>query len=393
MIATYPVGGVVWDYAQYALGLEKLGWEVHYLEDTGCQTYDPRVAEYSDDCSYGVAFLAGALERLSGTLGRRWHLRAADGTTYGLPREEFEAIVRGSDLLLNVSGSALLRDTYMAARCKVLIDSDPGWNHFVNFPKWDDRPRWQDSHGYRAHDAFFTFAERFGRADCPLPGLGLPWKTTRPLVISECWSPQPPGKRWSTVMSWDNFRGPIEYQGIRYGTKELEFPMIESLPERVSLPFEIAVGGAHAPREQWRRSGWRVLDSHQISRTAQAYRSYVQRSRGELSVAKNIYVATRCGWFSGRSVCYLAAGRPAVLQDTGFSDVIPTGAGLLAFSTADQAAAAIEEVEADYQWHAGAARRIAMEHFDYRVVLGRLLKELNLPAGTPPHEPTEGSTA
>jgi hypothetical protein len=329
MIATYPVGGVVWDYGQYALGLERLGFEVTYLEDTGLPTYDPEQGTYGDDPSYGVAFLEHSLAELSPLLGGRWHFRAADGRTFGLPAPAVVEAVAGADLFLNVSGSCLLRDEYMACRHKVLIDTDPGYNHFVNYPRWDANPGWQGTHGYRAHDSFFTYAERLGRPDCPLPDLGLPWRPTRPPVVPDCWAPEPPGERWTTVMTWDNFRRPIEHSGVTYGTKEREFGRVERLPARVraGYPFEVAVGGADPPRSRWRELGWSVIDSHPVSRTAGGYRSYLQRSRGEFSVAKNVYVATRCGWFSCRSVCYLAAGRPVVLQNTGFSEVLPTGRG------------------------------------------------------------------
>ena len=134
MIGSYPVGGVVWDYGQYALGLEQLGFEVYYLEDTGWQTYDPRVGSYGEDCSYSVEFLQKSLNLLSPTLGKRWRFRNMDGKTYGLGDDVFKEVLHTSDLFLNVSGGTLLRDEYLRCKRKVLIDSDPGWNHFRNYP-------------------------------------------------------------------------------------------------------------------------------------------------------------------------------------------------------------------------------------------------------------------
>jgi len=378
MIATYPVGGVLWDYGQYALGLERLGFDVYYLEDTGCPTYDPTSGSYGDDCSYAVEFLGSELGRLSPSLGRRWYLRAANGRPYGLSPAEFSDVVARADLFLNVSGGTLLRDEYMLCPRKVLIDSDPGWNHFVNYPKWDANPGWLGSHGYRAHDYFFTYAERIGRAGCMLPTFGLDWQPTRPPVILDCWRPEPPAAAWTTVMTWDNFRRPIESGARTYGTKEKEFARVEALPGRVRAPLEIAVGGDTAPRDHWRALGWSVADSHAVSRTANDYRSYVQRSRGEFSVAKNVYVATGSGWFSCRSVCYLAAGRPVVVQDTGFSEIVPTGEGLFAFSDLAGAADEIEQVEADYARHQDAARGLARAYFDSDTVLGALLERVGL---------------
>jgi hypothetical protein len=379
MIATYPVGGVAWDYGQYALGLERLGWDVFYLEDTGGETYDPRKGEYGPDCSFGVQFLRDSLHEMSPMLGDRWHFRAADGTTHGISASRFNELVAKADLLLNVSGGTLLRDEYMASPCKVLIDSDPGWNHFVNYPRWDASPGWLGTHGYRAHDHFFTYAERIGQPDCVLPDMGIKWNPTRPLVVMDCWQAREPETAWTTVLTWNNFRQPVEYQGKFYGTKELEFPKVEQLPSHLDgVTCELAVGGGDPPIDRWRGLGWRVVDSHGVSRTLNEYRNYIEHSRGEFSVAKNLYTATRSGWFSCRSICYLAAGRPVVVQDTGFSEFLPTGNGLFAFSTLEEAVTAIKEVEGNYAFHQSEAREMAREHFSSERVLGRMLCQIGL---------------
>lgn len=379
MIATYPVGGVVWDYAQYALGLERLGWEVWYLEDTGGPTYDPARREYGEDCGFGVDFLRSALAGLSPTLGERWHFRAMDDRRYGLSAETMKRVLAQADLFLNISGSALVRDEVLACPRKVLIDTDPGWNHFVNYPKWDAAPGWLGTHGYRAHDHFFSYAEAIGRPGCNLPTLGLDWHPTRPPVVLDCWQPAGPAERWTTVMTWNNFGRPVTFDGRVYGTKEMEFGRIETLPARVApVQLELAVGGSGIPREHWQALGWRVLDAHGVSATPAAYRDYIQGSRGEVSVAKNLYVATGSGWFSCRSVCYLAAGRPVVVQDTGFPAHIPTGGGLFAFTGLDGAAAGIAACEADYARHSEAARALAESHFASGCVLGAMLAEVGL---------------
>ncbi|HEX3148114.1 MAG TPA: hypothetical protein VHR66_08510 [Gemmataceae bacterium] len=383
MIGSYPVGGVAWDYGQYALGLERLGFEVYYLEDTGWQTYDPIAGCYGDDCRYAVHSLENALTNLSPTLGRRWHFRNLDGRTFGMPAAAVADIVAGADLFLNVSGGTLLRDEYMSCRRKVLIDTDPGWNHFRNFPRWDNPPDeasrkfTRQGHGYRAHEFFFTYAERLGRPDCLLPSLGLPWQSTRPPVVIDCWRPEPPGDSWTTVMTWKNFAETIAHEGVVYGTKEMEFDKIEELPRLSPARFEVACGG-DPPRDRWRSVGWSVVVSQAVSVTPEMYRSYIQRSRGELSVAKNVYVATGSGWFSCRTACYLAAGRPAVVQDTGFSRVIPTGRGLFAFTDAAEALSGIDAIESDYEAHQAAARELAQSHFDSNRVLGDLLSRIGL---------------
>jgi hypothetical protein len=380
MIATYPVGGVAWDYGHYILGLNALGFETYYLEDTGGQTYDPTKRLYGDDCTYGVRFLRDSLSHLSPDLVDRWHFRSASGECFGLPQAKLEDLVRNADIFMNISGSALLRDEYMACQCKVLIDTDPGWNHFVNYPRWDAQPGWQGTHGYRSHNYFFTYAERLGRSDCLLPDMGLMWHATRPPVALDRWHSRGPGRAWTTVMTWNNFLKPVEYEGRVFGTKEMEFSKIDAVPKALpEAQFEIAKGGADAPISVWQAAGWSVIDSHSISAAPDDYRRYIEASRGELSVAKNLYVATRSGWFSCRSACYLAAGRPVVVQDTGFPEIMPTGKGVIAFSDGAEAAAAIAEIESDYDRHSLAARAIAAEYFDARHVVAAILRHVGLP--------------
>ena len=378
MIGSYPVGGVVWDYGQYALGLELLGFEVYYLEDTGWQIYDPRVGSYGEDCSYSVEFLQKSLNLLSPTLGKRWPFRNMDGKTYGLGDDVFREVLHTSDLFLNVSGGTLLRDEYLRCKRKVLIDSDPGWNHFRNYPRWDANPAWQGSHGYRAHDHFFTYAELLGKEGCILPDLGLRWQPTRPLVVMDRWAAEPPGERWTTVMTWKNFPETISHNGITYGTKEVEFEKICELPKVTTAKLEVAIGGAKAPIDRWRELGWSVVSSEKNSQTAEDYRRYVQSSKGEFSVAKNVYVATQSGWFSCRSVCYLAAGLPVVVQDTGFSRFLPCGTGLLTFTNQKEAKESIDQVEADYDKHRTVARELAGRIFASDVVLSDLLNRIGL---------------
>jgi len=197
-------------------------------------------------------------------------------------------------------------------------------------------------------------------------------------VVLDRWQAEPPGTTWTTVMTWNNFGEPVRYQGVEYGSKEREFVGVETIPQHTKASFELSVGGTNPPRDHWRSLGWSVVDSETISRTADSYRSYIQQSRGEFSVAKNVYVATRSGWFSCRSVCYLASGRPVVVQDTGFSEFIPVGEGLFAFTNPAEVEAAIEAVEADYPRHQAAAREIAREYFDADRVLGDMLKKVGM---------------
>jgi hypothetical protein len=379
MMTTYSVGGVAWDYGQYALGMERLGFEVYYLEDTAlpAYTFNTDTGEFEVDCSYGLRFLEQSLEPLCPALKERWHFRSVDDQIYGMEADQIADVLAEADVLLNVSGGTLLRDEYRHCRRKVFIDTDPGWNHFVIFHRWDSKPEAVQSQGYRGHDYFFTFAERMGRSDCPLASFGLTWHPTRHPVISDFWSPQPPGDRWTTVMMWNNYERPVEHEGRSYGAKEQEFDRIEELPTHCSSRFEVAVTG-EAPRDRWRTLGWSVANGGEKSKTAEEYRNYIQGSRGEFSVAKGMYVGTRSGWFSGRSACYLASGRPVVLQETGFSDCIPTGDGLLSYTTLEGAARAVTAIECDYDHHSASARELARTHFDAPVVLGDILNRIGV---------------
>ncbi len=371
MIATYPVGGMVWDYGQYAIGLEQLGYDVVYLEDTGLASYHPDPARYLEDC----------LSALSPQIGKRWHYRPPCGEPAGMSENELTQLVESADLFLNVSGGCLMRDVYMNSRRKILVDTDPGLNQFVNYPKWDREPGWQGTHGYRGHDYFFTYAENMGSSQCNLPNMGLTWHTTRPPVMLNRWSPSGSGKRWTTVMSWNpysHYKQAIEFEGKTYGAKEMEFEKVENLPAHMKAEFEVAVGGDGAPLERWRQLSWKTIAASTVSSTPIAYRDYIQHSRGEFSVAKNVYVQTKSGWFSTRSVCYLAAGRPVVLQDTGFTEHIPTGEGLFAWTTLEEAQIAVREVEADYVFHSRRAREIAAEYFDAKRVIGDMLYTVGL---------------
>ncbi len=380
LIATCGVGGVFWDYVQYALGLERLGFEVYYLEDANQPCYDVARGDYDYDARWEpfVQRLRDVLSAVSPTLGSRWHFRGDDGRTFGV--DDVEELLAAADCFLNVSGSAVLRSEYLPCRRKVYLDTDPGWNHWMRWPLEASEPQPGD-HGWRRHDAFATYAERIGAADCPLPDHGLRWVTTRPPVVAECWSglaDAPAGSPWTTVLSWVSAPRPIVDGETVYGTKEREFARIEALPEQTAVPLEIAIGGACPPVERLRARGWSVVDGPSRTATPDAYRSYIASSRGEFSVAKHVYTATRSGWFSCRSTCYLAAGRPVVVQDTGFSEYLPTGEGVFAFRDAREAAQALATVEADHARHAAAARDVAADHFGAERVLGDLLDRLEV---------------
>lgn len=380
MVAQYPVGGVAWDYLQYAMGLARLGHDVVYHEDTWCWPYDPLQRAMTDEASYSAAYLDDFFARYAPELSDRWHYLHLHDTSYGMSRVTFDDFVKSADLFINVSGGSFFPDA-LSGRClKLFLDSDPGYNQIIlsERPSWSQNvDRWCE--GVHAHDRHFTYAENFGAADCRVPAAGIAWKKTRMPVVAELWHPRAdtltPDAAWSTVMTWNVFRGKLEYGGVEYRGKAEEFAKIADLPRRLNRKFRLAVGGTEAPMEALDAQGWAVEDGPGATLSPQDYQDYVAASRGEVSVAKNVYVAMRTGWFSTRSACYLAASRPVVVQDTGFSQLLPTGRGLHAFSTAEEAAAAIETVEGNHAIEMKAARDVALAHFDARQVLTKLVED------------------
>ncbi len=380
MAAQYPVGGVAWDYLQYPIGFARLGHDVVYHEDTWCWPYHPLRRTMTDDPAYSAGYLRDFFARYAPELGERWHYLHLHESSCGMSRAAFADFARGADLFVNVSGGSFFPDA-LSPRClKVFLDTDPGYNQII----LSERPSWSENvdrwcAGVRAHDRHFTYAENLGSPDCTTPTAGIAWRKTRMPVVPELWPARPadarPESPWSTVMTWNVFKGKLEYRGVEYRGKADEFSKIAGLPRRLGQQFRVAVGGTEAPLAELAAQGWAAEDGPGATLTPADYQDYLAASHGEVSVAKQVYVALRTGWFSTRSACYLAAGRPAVVQDTGFSNLLPTGRGLHAFATEDEAAAAIEAVEADYPAEMKAARDIALAHFDARQVLPRLIED------------------
>jgi hypothetical protein len=380
MAAQYPVGGVAWDYLQYAIGLRQLGHDVVYHEDTWCWPYQPLLRTMTDDPTYSAMYLRDFFARYAPELSGRWHYLHLHETSCGMSRAAFDEFARSADLFINVSGGSFFPEA-LSPRClKLFIDSDPGYNQII----LSERPSWSENverwcAGVRAHDRHFTYAENFGASDCAMPAAGIAWRKTRMPVVPKLWSARAesigPTAPWSTVMTWNVFKGKLEYRGVEYRGKAEEFSKIAELPRRLGRPFRVAVGGTEAPLSQLAEQGWSAEDGPSATLSPADYQDYLAGSRGEVSVAKHVYVALRTGWFSTRSACYLAASRPVVVQDTGFSNILPTGRGLHAFTTQDEAAAAIEAVDADYAAETKAARDIALAHFDARKVLSRLIED------------------
>jgi hypothetical protein len=256
---------------------------------------------------------------------------------------------------------------------RVFLDIDPGYPQM-----------WRElglADMFEGHDAFVTIGENIGRSNCLIPDCGLEWITTPPPVDLESWPVAPGGASFTTVATWRNPYGTVTFDGTTYGSRVHEFRKFVELPRLVGADFELALDIDAAEVDDLallERNGWRLVDPKRVAGTPDAYRSYIQGSKAEICIAQNIYVATRSGWISDRSLCYLASGKPVLAQDTGFSDNYPVGEGLIAFSTLEEAAAGVEEIERNYERHSRAARELAEEHFDAGKVMSRLLDRLGV---------------
>ena len=365
-----PLGGMAWHHLHYVLGLIQLGHDAYLLEDSedypAC--YDPQANVMTEDPGYGLRFAAAACERLG--VGDRWAYHDAHTETWlGPCAERALRLCASADVLIGFAGVTPLRPWLADVPVRILIDTDPA---FTQVRHLSDPAALTES---RRFNAFFSFAENIGAASCEVPDDGLAWQTTRQPVALDRWmpTPGPPDGPFTTVMQWDSYP-PREHDGRRYAMKSESFEPYLDLPSRTDQALELSVGSATAPRSLLAARGWRLRDPRDPTRDPWIYQDYIRASKGEFSVAKHGYVATRSGWFSERSACYLASGRPALVQDTGFSQHLPSGEGLLAFSSPEEALDGIGRIDADYPSHCRAARRVAEEHLDARRVLPALLE-------------------
>jgi len=278
-------------------------------------------------------------------------------------------------LLLNVGGHLTIEPLKHSARVRIFIDDDPGYTQL-----WHARGLLGNR--LDGHDFHFTFGENIGRPECSLPTGGVDWRALRPPVFLDEW-PVIDGsrERFTTVASWRGAYGRVEADGHLFGQKAHEFRRFVEIPERTAHKFEIALDidpSDAADSNLLRNHGWGLVDPRAVAASPDDFRAYVQGSAAEFSVAQGIYVETACGWFSDRTTRYLASGKPALVQDTGFARNLPTGKGLIAFRTLADVVAGAEAIARDYETHAAAARAIAQEYFDSDKVLGHLLEVVGL---------------
>ena len=346
-------GGHAWTRISLVLGLRRLGFDVVFVEQ-----------------------LAGApsagrdyFERVCKRFGVDGYLLS------GPPPYELIARANAASLLVNVGGHLTYRDLKRGPRVRIYLDDDPGYTQL-----WHGAGLLGDR--LAGHDHYFTYGTNVGRPGCPLPVDGIEWHATWPPVVLAEWPVvDSGGEQFRTVASWRGAYGRVEADGRLYGQKAHEFRRFAELAELVDQPFEIAldISDTDATDAQlMRRHGWRLVDPRGVAGSPDDFRSYVQGAAAEFSVAQGIYAETGCGWFSDRTTRFLASGKPALVQDTGFSESLPDGQGLLAFTTVEGAVAGAASIRRDYQAHAQCARAIAERYFDSDLVLGRMLDEVGL---------------
>ena len=366
-------GGHAWVFLQYLLGFQALGWDVLFLDElqeSMCVDECGRPTSFED--SWNVRYFVDVMRRHG--LEDAYALNCREGgKSVGLPRDAVLERVRRSTFLLNVMGFLSDHDLLEAAPRRVFLDIDPGFGQM-----------WRDlglADIFAGHDDFVTIGQNIGSPQCEVPTCGLRWLTTTQPIVLKHWPPAPPAPEgaFTSIASWRGPFGPIEYHGKKYGLRVHEFRRFLELPQLTGARFELAMDIHPAERadlDLLHAGGWQMINPRETAGTPQKYQQYIHASRAEFMVAKNLYVQTHGGWFSDRSICYLASGRPVLAQDTCITHLLPTGEGLLTFSNPQEAAIGVEAINRDYIRHARAARNLAEQYFDSGKVLTRLLQQL-----------------
>ena len=372
LAACYPLAGVMWQLLHHLIGFRQLGFDVYYIEDNGgVWVYDLYLNNRTDDPSRNVKLLADALETYGFEEHWAFFFDYSRRQHYGMePRRALELLAE-ADAVINLCAAMMPRDEHLRNRCLIYLETDPS----------DSAVR--ESEFLGAHKLHFTYGYNIGMPDCILPTGNINWRRTRPPVLLDQWRPGTgPAEptTFTTVGTWQNKGYDIQIAGETYHwSKHLNFRPLLEIPHRTGQPMELATDLNSGPDYQRAMAGgFKIVPAVPMSLNLDSYRQYIASSRGEFTAAKDLYVRTRSGWFSDRSACYLAAGRPIITQRTGFEKFIPTGAGLLGFDDADEAVEAVHAVNADYSYHAKAAREIACEYFDALKLLDEIAQSAGL---------------
>jgi hypothetical protein len=367
-----PIGGLAWHHLQYVMGLAGLGHDVYFFEDSDDypSCYDPRRQTTDQNPNYGLRFAAQVFGQVG--LGERWAYYDAHTTRWlGSCAVRAAEICRSAELLLNLSGVNPMRPWFMQVPHRVLVDTDPVFTQVRHLTDPASRET------ALQHTAFFSFGENIGSDADRVPDDRLNWLPTRQPVVLDAWplTPGPGNGKFTTVMQWDSYQSRA-YDGVEYGMKSASFQPFMALPGSTGQALELALGSDAAPRQQLLEAGWSLRDPLEVTRDPWSYQHYIQQSKAEFSVAKHGYVVSHSGWFSERSACYMASGRPVLVQETGFSEWLESGAGVIAFSTPEEAMAGIEEINGDYEYHCRRARELVQAYFDAKDVLSALIRRI-----------------
>jgi hypothetical protein len=370
-LVRYPLGGMINGTLGWLHGLAALGHDVYVVERSlGSRAcYNPARREMTDDCEYGVSLVGSVLDRRG--FDGHWCFVDAEGIHHGLNELKLGEILRSADLFIGMLWQEWLGEV---ADCgvRVFVDGEPAYFQ-MQLAKGLKTAAADGGYEY-----YYTSGLALGTSAYTGPTAGLEWRTViSPIPVSRYTvQPIPSDAPFTTVMNWRS-HGAIEFDGVGYGQKDVEFEKFMDLPGRTSARLEVAASG-RVPRDRLLGAGWQVRNADEVARTVESYLEYLATSRGEFSVAKNVFVATNSGEFSERSGCYLASGRPVVAQETGFSDHVPCGRGLFAVRDAEEAVAALEQVNGDYLRHSRWAREIAEEYLDAPKVMRRFLTQIGL---------------
>ena len=364
--------GHAWVFLSYLLGFQGLGYEVLFIDRLSAEMIEDAESGGSLRSSAGARWLSATMRDAG--LEDSYSLLLGDGDeTIGMPRGEVLDRLRRSVLLLNVNGFLADRELLEAAQKRAYLDIDPGFAQM-----WEETGLAVLPDG---HDAFVTVGLNVGKECCGVPTVGRDWVTTVPPVLLDSWPVTRGGDAFTSIGSWRGPFDPVAYGGRRYGLRAHELRRFAKLPRLVDAPFELALDidpGDHRDAELLRENSWRLADPLDVAGEPIAYRRYIQGSLAEIAIPKSMYVETKSGWFSDRSACYLASGKPVLALDTGFATSLPTGEGLLRFGDLNEAVRGAEEIRADPDRHSEAARAIAEEHFEAGKVLTVLLEKLEV---------------
>jgi hypothetical protein len=373
MMTRMPVSGVVWQTVHYLVGLERIGCEAYYVEAHGCTPTAFMEKEGDDGSEKAAEFIDKVMRRFG--LAGRWAFHALhDGRYHGMAEGQLHHLYRSAELIVNMHGGTVPLPEHSATGRLVYLETDPVE---LQMELYQNR---QDTIDFlEPHCAFFTFGENYGKPDCLLPvSERFAFRPTRQPVVLDFWEGESGGDKWTTVGNWKQTHRRVKWNGeVYHWSKHFEFLKFLDLPQRTGQAFELALSSCEeGDRRMLEGKGWRVRPAAALSADVDAYRQYIRTSRGEFTVAKDQNIRLRTGWFSDRSATYLAAGRPVITQETGFSNVLPTGQGLFGFTTLDDILQAVDAINADQPRHSRAAAALARDHFRHDVVLRRLLDEV-----------------